>query len=126
MERNVPREQWLYPDRGMAKWLGWILSDHSAYMEEESVFERPLLPKSEMSAVEIDGLLQQAWEQSELISVQKNVEQDQRFEPDIQGALVGFNHGIIYIQGKDNQAQEVAVAEIRHIELLDAKKWWLS
>lgn len=25
MENNVPREKWLYPDRGMKKWLGWIL-----------------------------------------------------------------------------------------------------
>ena len=45
MENNVPREKWLYPDRCMKKWLGWILSDHSAYMEKASISERPVEPK---------------------------------------------------------------------------------
>ena len=49
MENNVPREKWLYPDRCMKKWLGWILSDHSAYMEEASISERPVEPKPEQS-----------------------------------------------------------------------------
>ena len=39
MENNVPQEKWLYPDRCMKKWLGWILSDHSAYMEKASISE---------------------------------------------------------------------------------------
>ena len=49
MENNVPREKWLYPDRCMKKWLGWILSDHSAYMEKASISERPVEPKPEQS-----------------------------------------------------------------------------
>ncbi|POD88767.1 hypothetical protein S101258_00481 [Lactiplantibacillus plantarum subsp. plantarum] len=35
MERVVPREKWLYDDRGMMKWMGWILAGHSAYLETE-------------------------------------------------------------------------------------------
>ncbi|WP_288530584.1 hypothetical protein [uncultured Lactiplantibacillus sp.] len=33
MERVVPCEKWLYDDRGMMKWMGWILAGHSAYLE---------------------------------------------------------------------------------------------
>ncbi|MFD1465499.1 DNA-directed RNA polymerase subunit beta [Lapidilactobacillus mulanensis] len=126
MERNVPRDQWLYDDRGMMKWMGWILSDHSAYMEAEAKREAPTLPKTEMTSIEIDRVLQQAWKKSEIISVQKNIEFDQRFEPNIEGALVGNECGLIYVQGKDNHAQEIEVAEIRHVEIIDAEKWWLQ
>ncbi len=36
MIRNVPRDQWLYNDRGMMKWLGYFLSDHTQDMTDKN------------------------------------------------------------------------------------------
>ena len=66
MENNVPREKWLYPDRCMKKWLGWILSDHSAYMEKASISERPVEPKPEQSQETISDILEDAWQNAKL------------------------------------------------------------
>lgn len=124
MERNVPRERWLYPDRGMAKWLGWILSDHSAYMEQEAIKERPILAKKEMTAEEVEAVLQQAWLHTRPISVQLNIEFNQHYQADIRGMMVGFADGQIYLQDQEGVENSVQVDLIRHVELLEVQKWW--
>lgn len=43
MIRNVPRDQWLYNDRGMMKWLGYFLSDHTQDMTDKKSAKFPLL-----------------------------------------------------------------------------------
>lgn len=67
---NVPRERWLYNDRGMAKWMGWLLSDHSAYLNEAAKSDLPAAPLSEMTAEDIDSTLQNAWLNSKAVSIQ--------------------------------------------------------
>lgn len=49
MERSVSEVLCLYPDRGMQKWLGWILSDHSAYMEDQPYSETPVAFEEEQN-----------------------------------------------------------------------------
>ncbi len=41
MIRNVQRDQWLYNDRGMMKWLGYFLSDHTQDMTDKKSEEAP-------------------------------------------------------------------------------------
>ena len=78
MENNVPQEKWLYPDRCMKKWLGWILSDHSAYMEKASISERPVEPKPEQSQETISDILEDAWQNAKIVAVQIGTPYDDR------------------------------------------------
>lgn len=38
---------WLYHNCGMVKWLGFFLSNHTAYVEEQGVIEQPVKDKEE-------------------------------------------------------------------------------
>lgn len=124
MERNVPRELWLYPDRGMKKWLGWILSDHSAYMESQAIDEKPTPEKPEQKASVIDQTLQTAWEQGQVVAIQLNALYDGQYRRDLEGAILGYADSQIYLQRKDGLVLPVQVEDIRHIDVLDATKWW--
>lgn len=124
MERNVPRELWLYPDRGMKKWLGWILSDHSVYMESQAIDEIPTPEKPEQKASVIDQVLQTAWEQGQVVAIQLNALYDGQYRRDLEGPILGYADGQIYLQRKDGLVLPVQVEDIRHIDVLDATKWW--
>ncbi|WP_125583154.1 LSm family protein [Lacticaseibacillus suibinensis] len=124
MERNVPRELWLYPDRGMKKWLGWILSDHSAYMESQAIDEKPTPEKPEQKASVIDQILQTAWEQGQVVAIQLNALYDGQYRRDLEGAILGYADSQIYLQRKDGLVLPVQVEDIRHIDVLDATVWW--
>ncbi|WP_203633504.1 DNA-directed RNA polymerase subunit beta [Lacticaseibacillus suibinensis] len=124
MERNVPRELWLYPDRGMKKWLGWILSDHSAYMESQAIDEKPTPEKPEQKPSVIDQVLQTAWEQGQVVAIQLNALYDGQYRRDLEGPILGYADGQIYLQRKDGLVLPVQVEDIRHIDVLDATKWW--
>lgn len=73
MERVVPREKWLYDDRGMMKWMGWILAGHSAYLETEQQQQRPTPARPEMALPQIDSVLQTSWQEGAAVTLQLNV-----------------------------------------------------
>lgn len=124
MENNVPREKWLYPDRGMKKWLGWILSDHSAYMEEASISERPVQPKLEQSQEIISDILEDAWQNAKIVAVHVGTPNDEHLLPDIEGAVIGRWDDQVYLQLKTGEMQSIDAAEIRNVQLLNPDRWW--
>lgn len=124
MENNVPREKWLYPDRCMKKWLGWILSDHSAYMEEASISERPVEPKPEQSQETISDILEDAWQNAKIVAVQVGTPYDERLLPDIEGAVIGHWDDQVYLQLKNGDTQSIDAADIRNVALLNPDRWW--
>ena len=123
MENNVPQSLWLYVDRGMKKRLGWILSDHSAYMEEQANYDQPISPKSLQSEAVFDQRLQEAWQQSEVVAIQLNYSPDGLLSPDIEGAVLGHQENQVYLQQKSGRSQPVSVEDIRHVSLLDSESW---
>ncbi|POE40582.1 DNA-directed RNA polymerase beta subunit [Lacticaseibacillus paracasei] len=124
MENNVPREKWLYPDRCMKKWLGWILSDHSAYMEEAAISEQPAQPKPEQSQEIISDVLEDAWENAKIVAVQVGTPNDEHLLPDIEGAVIGRWDDQVYLQLKTGEMQSIDAAEIRNVQLLNPDRWW--
>lgn len=124
MENNVPKEKWLYPDRGMKKWLGWILSDHSAYMEKASISERPVEPKPEQSQETISDILEDAWQNAKIVAVQIGTPYDDRLLPDIEGAVIGHWDDQVYLQLKNGDTQSINAADIRNVALLNPDRWW--
>lgn len=124
MEQIVPREKWLYNDRGMMKWMGWLLSDHSAFMENAKGKERTHLVKPEMSWTKINGNLKIAWERSEMVVVQLNTIENSAYSPEIKGTVIGFNAGQIYLLMEDGDTRLIHVEDIRYVELANNIKWY--
>ena len=124
MERIVPREKWLYDDRGMIKWMGWILSDHSAYMEGESQQAQPREVKPEMPANEVSANLQSAWESGQTVLIQSDTLENNCFTAEYRGTVAGYQGDQIYLQLANDSVKFFHLDEIRYVEGLAAEKWW--
>ncbi len=126
MTRIVPREMWLYDDRCMMNWMGWLLSDHSAYLEQEASRERVIAPKPEMSAEALEECLQTVWAQQTPVAIQMNALYGERYLPDIVGVVVGRDHGQVFLQKADGQLKMLAVADMRHAQPTESTHWWAA
>lgn len=123
-ERNVPREKWLYDDRGMKKWMGWILADHSEYMAKEAKLEQFAEPKPQMINEEISKVLDHAWKQNHQITIQLNDLYDNHFQNDVVGWIGGFQNRQIFLADESGEYKHIEVEDIRNVEELTASKWW--
>lgn len=124
---EVPRERWLYADRTMKKWMGWLLSDHSAYLSEEASSERPgpLLP--EMTPADIDEKLQDAWTNSKPVAIQLTALYDGRTLPLIEGAVVGSTNGQVTLMNRDTgKMRTLNIEDMRHVDIIKPEHWWAA
>lgn len=125
--RDIPRDRWLYADRGMAKWLGWLLSDHTAYLSAKKTDQQPTRLLPEMTAKAIDQTLQNAWEKSRPIALQLVPEFASEQAAAVAGAIVGFAAGQVTIMQAETGAMvRVQVADVRHAGLVTPKHWWAA
>lgn len=126
MERVVPREKWLYNDRGMVKWMGWILSDHQAYLDGQRQQNAAQAVPPAMSVDQISSVLQQSWQDHVLISLQLNAIVDHHLVPVMVGEVVGFEHGQLYFRTVTDAIKCFNVGAIRNAQLSAHEKWWLN
>lgn len=124
MENNVPRERWLYPDRGMKKWLGWILSDHATFMEDATVSETPVDPKPQQSPETISDVLEDAWQNAKIVAIQMGTIYNDGLLPDVEGAVIGYWDDQVYLQQKTGDVKALSTTDIRNVQLLNPDKWW--
>ena len=122
----VPRELWLYDDRGMMNWMGWLLSDHSAFMEQAAHNDQPQQALSAMTDAAIDGTLKQAFEKRQLVAIQLNPMWDTAYLPEVIGLVVGCDDGKVFLQAQDGGMQTLSVADIRHVRTTKSKHWWAA
>ncbi|QNQ80977.1 hypothetical protein [Lactobacillus sp. PV034] len=103
-----------YHDRGMVKWAGFYLSDHTAKINADyqrrtkKIRPRPAMPLSVIS----EQLLQ-AFVSHQKVKIQlkiKNIEA--QYEPDIEGRVEGYNEDEIIVSG-----QRIKITEINNILL---------
>lgn len=104
-----------YQDRGMKKWSGFFLSDHTAKINQ-SKFKRNTIyyKKTEMSQSQISQLLLEAFCNHKLVSIQlKNLDQDGNFFADIQGFVEGYTNQDTTIVSQT----PISLESINHVEL---------
>ncbi|MBQ0835818.1 hypothetical protein [Lactiplantibacillus pentosus] len=124
MERVVPREKWLYDDRGMMKWMGWILAGHSAYLETEQQQQRPTPARPEMALPQIDSVLQTSWQEGAAVTLQLNVLENNQHVAEFSGQVIGFNADQVYVQLNTQHLKTVYLEDIRWAALATSEKWW--
>lgn len=114
MIRNVPMDQWLYPDRGMIKWLGYFLSDHTQDMTDKKIAEAPTIRLPQQDAKTIDKLLQISWRNAMQITLQLNADGYLNV-CNLDGIVIGAYDQSIYFQ--TDKLITISVADIRHASL---------
>ena len=108
-----------YQDRGIQKWNGFYLSEHSFSINQIKKKQAIVLQKRKMSENEIGQVLEFAFNNRRQLAVQLEMtDLDGHYFDDTCGFIEGFDElGLMIGQTK------VHYDEIRNIELLSTKKW---
>lgn len=125
-EREEEAEEWLrqvkrtYVDRGMMKWSGFYLSDHTAQMEAEDQKRRQIFAaREEMSLERIGEVLEEAFSKGKLVSLQMaELNEEHVYEADLVGKVLSFLENRIYLQEQKETIQVVLIEQIRHAEMI--------
>lgn len=108
----------------MVKWMGWLLSDHSTYLEQQQVAAKPRSVQPGMRFSTLEALLQHAWEQSQAVTIQPDVLAYGQYVAEIQGVVVGFEAGQVYLQTQHDHIRTIAIAAIHAAQIMPPEKWW--
>lgn len=104
-----------YIDRGMIKWQGFYLSDHTSALNAEHEVQNKALHRKippQMSFKEITSVINQAIVKNRIVKIQTNeCNNDGIFKQPVIGKIVGYREDILYI--KQNYA--IKISMIRNI-----------
>lgn len=89
---RVTPEQLGYKDRGIVKWLGMMLSDHSEALKKEKIKKQliEVEAKEEMSEEEIAEVLYKAFVSDSSVLIQANVMRNGNYYRDLQCKISGY------------------------------------
>lgn len=123
-ERLTP-DQLGYQDRGMMKWQGLMLSDHTEAIKKRNLTQqaKQTLPKAKLSLVDIGKKLAYAYENKIPIRLQTNTLKDGQYFQEYDCLVIGYYEDTIYFSLKNGHQFRIPLENIRHIERLDPFIW---
>lgn len=103
-----------YRDRGILKWQGYYLSDHTAALKKQAKQEAKKYPaRAQQSLEEMSQLLSQAYANGQTVSIQlNNRDLDGHFLPDLVGKVIGYEDDRVYLAGQKG----VTLGDVRNVE----------
>ena len=109
-----------YHDRGIQKWLGFMLSEHTAQITaEKQRLAKVITQKRKMTENEIGQLFEFAFNNNRQVVVQLEMtDTDGNYFEDIVGFINGYDDLGYMISN-----EKIHYDEIRNVELFDLKKW---
>lgn len=109
-----------YRDRGIKKWAGFYLSEHTAAQEAQEKIKQKVNPqKEQMTLHEIGYVLEEARIKNSPVAIQKEaVNSEGQYYDDSIGHLSGFDELGIYVDG-----EKIDYDEIRNAEVIKTAKW---
>ena len=106
-----------YQDRGMMKWQGFNLSDHTASLnkvDREDEIKLNRRHSEQMALNEIESCLSQALEKSQVVRVERSLQDQNGYvAPFIEGKIEGYYQDKLMIGG-----EFIAINEIYAISLM--------
>lgn len=102
-----------YHDRGMMKWQGFYLSDHTAALNQQNhQLNAVYVPRPQQSLSELTQVLADAYQSQQLVTIQlKTVDQNNHHLPDITTLIHGYNANDIVIDSN----RFIPLQEIRNV-----------
>lgn len=104
-----------YQDRGMKKWHGLMLSDHTTAINRSKLdIDKVYIKKKTMTQEEVSELLMYSYSNHKLASVQlKELDADGNVQPDIEGVVGGYNIDDIIDSGA-----KISLDNINHVDII--------
>lgn len=105
-----------YHDRGMMKWAGFYLSDHTQQLEKKAAQAQHIVTKQpQLPLTEIKQRLIQAFNQHQTVTIQLNsLQTDTTKIPELSGHITAFT-----ADGIELNQQSLLYDEIDHVRLAD-------
>lgn len=108
-----------YIDRGMIKWQGFYLSDHTSALNAEhetkdKILQRKVLPQ--MTVKEITDVINKAIVKNKTVKIQtNNCDSNGIFEIPVIGEINGYEEDDLYV----NDSYRVKISIIRHVSIVN-------
>jgi len=111
----------IYHDRGIQKYNGFFLSEHTENLTNERIHStETILAKEQMSEELIFETIDFAIYKQKKISIQLNIRDiEGNFLEDITGMIKGYDEANIYLD-----TVKVPLNQIRHITTFNTKSWY--
>ena len=109
-----------YVDRGVVKWMGMFLSEHTASIQTDKKKHSFIVEKKEqMNETDIYSTLNEAITNNSMIIIQiEEINTDGNYQEDLIGWIEGYEDSYIYLSGN-----KIALESIRNIQLYNQLKW---
>ncbi|MFS7003604.1 hypothetical protein [Carnobacterium maltaromaticum] len=109
-----------YVDRGVVKWMGMFLSEHTASIQRDKKKRSFIVEKKEkMNETDIYSILNEAITNNSMIIIQvEEINTDGNYQEDLIGWIEGYEDSYIYLSGN-----KIALESIRNIQLYNQLKW---
>ncbi len=124
---RITPEQFGYKDRGIMKWMGLMLSDHTEALKRESEDSRliEVKPKREMTEEEISQVLYQAFTNNSGVAIQANtLRKDGNYYKDLECKVSGYTDNQIHLSLKDGRVRSCTLEQIRNVEMMNSLDWY--
>jgi len=105
----------VYHDRGMVKWQGFYLSDHTSALKRQHAADARKYPAKPYQSMTVRAaILEQAYLKNQTVAIQLNErDRDGQLTPDVIGLVTGYYETDIVLAGQ----HFIALTNIRHVEL---------
>ena len=109
-----------YVDRGVVKWMGMFLSEHTASIQRDKKKRSFIVEKKEqMNETDIYSILNEAITNNSMVIIQvEEINTDGNYQEDLIGWIEGYEDSYIYLSGN-----KIALESIRNIQLYSQLKW---
>ena len=115
-DKRVEEFFWTYQDRGMKKWAGFYLSDHTAKINQDNKKRNTIyVRKTPMDQKDIRAMLLKSFGEHRKVSVQlKDLSIDNDLQADIVGFVEGYQEDTAIIS-----KNLVLIEDINHVEFMN-------
>ncbi|GKS81739.1 hypothetical protein LPAF129_14250 [Ligilactobacillus pabuli] len=104
-----------YQDRGMLKWQGFFLSDHTSALKQVGR-QTPPVRQPQQADDEISRLLMQAWQTKKPVTLQLEEVDDNLVPVEVSGIVAGYRENEVVLQHlTDQQTAMVLLESIRNV-----------
>lgn len=105
-----------YQDRGMLKWGGFYLSDHTSALAKMHAAEQIEAPLPEQDIAEVSQKLARAWHAKRSVHLQLNVMDDDQVLKLVDGIVCGINDDRIILRLASGRYRRLQLGEIRCVQ----------
>ena len=112
-----------FHDRGMKKWGGYFLSEHTAFLSKRFQQQRKRYPqKRQMTSTEIAEVIQRAIIKQKAVTIQlEEVDENGEYQEDVSGLIQGGDELGLYVGSQS--PTKVMFEEIRNIQISEPRRW---